>query len=114
MAVVRVKEGVKFDVIAPAGFRLMAVLDTVARLLNRDIIITSGTDGLHSGIDDPHHQGRALDIRTKDDPDRQQLVTTIENKLAEINPGKFYVFIEDDGGTNEHIHAQLRHGLEIE
>ena len=114
MAKVNIKEGVKFSVMSPEGIRILATLDTVARLLGRDITITSGTDGLHSGPSDSHHAGRAYDIRTHDDPDKQQLVTTIENKLAEISPGKYYVFIEDDGGSNEHIHAQVRMGMEIE
>ena len=112
MAVVKVKEGVT-AILSPAGIRLLGVLDTVARLLGRDITITSGSDGEHSGPDDPHHKGNAYDIRTHDDFDKQQLVVTIENKLAEISPGRYYVFIEDEGSTNEHIHAQLRHGLEI-
>jgi hypothetical protein len=107
MACVRVKEGVT-AILSPAGIRFLATLDAVARLLGRDITITSGSDGLHSGLDDPHHKGNAYDIRTHDDPDKGQLVTAIENKLAETDPGKFYVFIEDEGSTNEHIHGQLR------
>jgi len=112
VAKVNVKEGVT-AILSPAGIRLLGVLDAVASLLGRDITITSGSDGLHSGESDPHHFGNAYDIRTHDDPDKQQLVTTIENKLAEISPGKYYVFIEDEGSANEHIHAQLRHGLEV-
>jgi hypothetical protein len=112
MAKVNIKEGVT-AILSPAGIRLLGVLDVVARLLGRDITITSGSDGMHSGPADPHHFGNAYDIRTHDDPDKQQLVTTIINKLAESEPGKFFAFIEDDGGPNEHIHAQLRHGLQL-
>jgi hypothetical protein len=113
MAKVNVKEGVT-AILSPAGIRLLATLDVVARLLDRDITITSGSDGEHSGPEDSHHFGRAYDVRTHDDPDKQQLVTTIINKLAETNPGKFFAFIEDEGSTNEHIHAQIRVGMEIE
>src|SRR6267142_2289217 len=107
---VRVKDGVKFDVIAPGGFEILSVLGYASWLLGYDIWITSGTDGEHSGPDDPHHHGRAYDVRCHDVPDKYLLATTIANRLAARYPGKFYVFIEDDGQPNEHIHGQIRHG----
>jgi hypothetical protein len=112
--VLRCKDGVQFAVIAPGGFRILSGLDEVSRRLGYDIWITSGTDGEHSGPDDPHHQGRAYDIRCHDVPDKEQLAVTIINTLAEVNPNKFYTFIEDEGGPNEHIHCQVRHGMEID
>ena len=110
---VRVKDGVQFAVIAPGGFRILAALDWASRTLGYDLWITSGTDGEHSGPDDPHHFGRAYDIRCHDVPDRYLLATTIANYLADTDAGKFYVFVEGDNTDNVHIHAQVRHGVEV-
>ena len=110
---IRVKSGVEFSVIAPGGFVILAALVAVSRMVGYDITITSGTDGEHSGPDDPHHHGRAYDIRCHDVPDKEHLAVSIINWLAVDYPNKFYTFIEDEGGTNEHIHCQVRHGMEI-
>lgn len=112
MAVVRFKEGVTI-VPSPAGARILAALDYTAQFRNRDVTVTSGSDGDHSGPDDPHHHGNAYDVRTHDDPDKYHLWQTIANRLSEISPGKFFSFIEDPNTDNEHIHCQLRHGMEI-
>jgi len=109
MNVVRIKNGVQ-SVLSPAGIRILSALDHVAQALGRDITVTSGSDGEHSGPSDPHHFGNAYDIRTHDDPDKQQLIVALLNRLAETDQGRFYAFIEDDGGPNEHIHCQLRKG----
>lgn len=55
--VIRVKDGVLFLKIAPAGFRILSAIDQVAQALSLDLVITSGTDGEHSGPLDPHHRG---------------------------------------------------------
>lgn len=110
---VLVKEGVKFDVIAPGGFVILAALVAISNQLRYDITITSGTDGIHSGESDPHHFGRAYDIRCHDYPEKQQLLTSLINILAASYPGIFFAWIEDEGSTNEHLHVQVRHGMEI-
>lgn len=58
--VVLTKPGVRFDCIAPAGFRILAAIVACAAALGRDILITSGTDS-HS-LPDPHARGCAYDI----------------------------------------------------
>lgn len=109
MNVVRFKDGVTL-VPSSGGVRILAALWQIAQKLQRDVTVTSGSDGLHSGVDDPHHKGLAFDIRTHGDPDKQQLLVTLINILAETDPNRFYAFIEDEGGDNEHIHAQVRRG----
>ena len=64
--VVRVKEGVQFGVIAPGGFAILAAIVGAATRLAMDLTITSGSDGAHSGVDDPHHRGEAYDLRSHD------------------------------------------------
>jgi hypothetical protein len=103
--VVRVKDGVQFTVIAPAGFRILAAIDAACKKIGHDVTITSACDGTHSGVDDPHHKGRAYDIRTHDVPDKQALLDAI---VAELGTEHFFAFIEDPNTDNEHIHAQQR------
>lgn len=106
--VLRCKEGVEFTVIAPAGFEILAVMRTVAQVIEHDITITSACDGEHSGPEDPHHKGEAYDFRTHDLPDKNVFFGEV---LVRLDPKIFYAFIEDPGTVNEHLHAQLRHGL---
>lgn len=59
MNVVRHRPGVRFEVIAPAGFRILAALDRTAQQVGVDLLITSGTDS-HSG--GAHPTGEAYDV----------------------------------------------------
>jgi hypothetical protein len=112
MAVILVKDGVKFEAtvgpyagkIAPAGFALLAAIHGAANALGHDVTISSGSDGCHSGANDPHHRAEAYDVRTHDVPDKQALLREIESRLP---PGRFYVFIEAENTENEHIHGQV-------
>lgn len=108
MSVLLVKPGVEFTTIAPAGFRILASLDEVARFLHGyDLTITSACDGVHSGPDDPHHRGEAYDVRCNDAADPALLLQDIQGV---VGTSQFYSFIEDPGTPNEHIHIQLRRG----
>lgn len=60
VSVVRVKPGVTFGVIAPAGFRILAAIDGLTSVLGRDVILTSGTD--YHQLPDPHSSGEAYDF----------------------------------------------------
>src|SRR6266568_9531704 len=108
--VVRVADGVRFAVIAPAGFRILAALDWVAQTLGHDITITSGTDGAHSGPDDPHHLGCAYDGRTHDLSNTAAKHRLLTYTMGFLGDEKFFGWIEAAGTANEHIHVQLRHG----
>ena len=124
MGVLRTKDGVQFAVISPAGFRLLAAFESYATEAPFDLTITSGTDGVHSGPDDPHHLGNAYDLRTHDLPATvsadalvRDIVTalegageTVESASEGYITAKFFGFVEDAGTDNEHAHFQLRIG----
>lgn len=106
--VVRVKDGVQFTVISPAGMQILWALRSAALTCGHDLTITSACDGAHSGPEDPHHRGEAYDVRTHDLPDKEFALSALMNNLGTT---KFYGFLEAPGTDNEHIHVQLRHGI---
>lgn len=125
--VIRVKWGVQFTTIAPAGFAILAALHTAARMLLVDLTITSACDGAHSGPDDPHHRGEAYDVRTQglaEDVKTRMLQTVVELLREPGEPpaapalgvprslatDRFFGFLEDAGTPNEHLHVQRRRG----
>lgn len=113
MNVLRVKLGVSFEyngkaAIAPGGFVLLAAFLGAAQSIGHDVTLTSACDGAHSGPDDPHHEGKAYDVRTHDVPDKDLLLSEIGRRL---DPAFFFVFLEDKGTANEHIHGQVRKGI---
>ena len=108
IGVVRVKDGVLFTVIAPAGFRILSAIDETAATLGRDLVITSACDGEHSGLEDPHHTGEAYDIRTHDFPNEQLKQLVLDDIMRCLNEEHFFGFIEAPGTDNEHIHIQRK------
>lgn len=104
--VVRIKDGVQIK-LSPGGVRMLAAFDHAANEITHDLTITSGTDGAHSGPDDPHHRGDAYDVRIHDLPDPQLALKVIQDFLGDVH---FFAWIEDAGQDNEHIHAQVRKG----
>jgi hypothetical protein len=58
--VLRCAAGVQFAVIAPGGFRMLAALDGLSKVLGRDVWLTSGTDRHRAGR---HPTGEAYDVR---------------------------------------------------
>lgn len=123
MGVLRVKDGVSFDRIDPAGFRLLGSLDRVARSMHNDLTITCGSDSHPAS--DPHTLGRAYDVRTHDLTAEQKsfLLRGLMLDLQEaendapvpvgggLATTRFFAFIEDPGRDNEHLHAQQRKGV---
>jgi hypothetical protein len=107
MGVLRVKDGVKFEKIAPGGFEILRALTSAASASSYDIFITSGTDGEHSGPNDPHHRGEAYDVRTRGVPDKNILLAMIKSRLLF---DQFYCFLEDPDTDNENIHCQVKKG----
>jgi hypothetical protein len=107
MNVVRTKPGVEFSIIAPGGFKILSAIVAVAEKLGHDLTITSGTDGEHSGPNDPHHRGEAYDVRVHDLPDPTLVLQTLQ---AELDHTQFFSFLEDPGSENEHLHVQVKKG----
>lgn len=112
--VVRVKPGVQFTIIAPGGFRILWALEGAADRICHDLTITSACDGMHSGPEDPHFRGEAIDVRTKDLPDPELALKAIKDFLGipegEEQGSRFFAWIENAGTDNAHIHVQVRKG----
>ena len=117
--VLRAKDGVQFAKIAPAGFRLLAALDKAVLNLNMDLVITSGTDGEHSGPADPHHTGEAYDVRSQNISNKNAVLLGVLSQLGHPTPvdgggyatAFFFGWLEDAGTPNEHFHFQRRRGV---
>jgi hypothetical protein len=106
---VTVKPGVRFDVVAPAGFVILQAIKSTSDETGIDLVITSGTDSAHSGPDDPHKTGEAYDVRTKG-MTRDEKSYVLITLMSFLDPSDFYGFIEDPAGDNEHIHVQRKKG----
>lgn len=119
-----VKPNVSFDVIAPAGFRLLTAIDTVSRIYN-PLTVTSACDGEHSGSDDPHKRGEAYDVRSHDFDDATKRIVLV-NVMMALEDGEpvaqdtggyvtehFFGWIEQAGTRDEHMHFQLRRGAAL-
>ena len=108
--VVRLKDGVQFSTIAPAGFRILSAIDQCAAALNINLVITSACDGEHSGPADPHHTGEAYDVRTHDFPNDALKKQVLDSIMWKLGWDQFYGFLEAPGTSNEHIHVQRKKG----
>jgi hypothetical protein len=106
---IRIKDGVEFTVIAPAGFLILQALKLASSRLSVDLTITSACDGVHSGPADPHHTGEAYDIRSHDFPAALR-PTVLVSILAGLDPVHFFGFLEAPGTDNEHFHFQRAKG----
>ncbi len=107
MGVVRVKPGVQFTVIAPAGFRILRAIDFCADRLGLELMITCGTEA--HPLADPHTLGEAYDLRTHGlgDDNLFNLLALLRGVLADDH---FFVLHESVGTPNEHIHIQRKRG----
>jgi hypothetical protein len=105
----KVKAGVEFTRVAPAGYRILEALRLASRTMGRDLTITSGTDGAHSGATDPHKTGEAFDVRSHDllPEDRERVLALL---VRELGWDRFYVSLEGRGTANEHFHLQRKMG----
>lgn len=106
---VETKPGVEFAVIAPGGYAILAAVQQVAAYLGLKLRITSGTDGEHSGPEDPHHSGNAYDVGSQEFSLAQK-ETILAHVMAPLGFDRFYGFLEDRGTDNEHIHIQVAKG----
>lgn len=109
IGVTTAKEGVLFEKIAPAGFRILSAIDQVSQALSVNLVITSGTDGLHSGPNDPHHRGEAFDVRSQSfNVDLKQQI--LDGIMRRLGFDRFYGFLESEATANEHFHFQTKKG----
>ena len=105
---INIKDGVTF-VYSIGGLCILQALKAVSRMLEKNLTITSGSDGEHSGPKDPHHFGDAYDVRSHDlDPvTKQQFLANLNNLLRR---DQFYYFLESPNTDNEHFHIQVKNG----
>jgi hypothetical protein len=116
VGVVHIKDGVTFDSdgygnkgsLAPGGIRILSAVEQAADSLNFDVIVTSARDGKHSGPDDPHPKGNALDIHCKGLSEEWK--TALLDRIMHYLGYRFFGFIEAKGTDNEHIHVQVTKG----
>jgi hypothetical protein len=124
MNVIRVKDGVSFRIGPPAGFRILGAIDAVARLVNRDLEITSGSDS-HPPTD-VHALGEAYDVSVHgfDAPTIAAIRAGLANQLGNLftvlyeTPTKptdirlqVIAYVNPDA-TAPHLHIQRRNGTE--
>ena len=132
MGTLLVKPSVRFEHQTIGGACLIAALFWAAHRCPFDLVITSGSDGEHSGPDDPHHMGNAFDVRSHDLrlEDKQLVLHLAMGFLAELTDqfgvdarvvnasdglatGLFFGYLEDVGSKNEHYHWQVRKGKSL-
>lgn len=107
---VRVKDGVRFDRIAPAGFKILSVIQNATFIFDVDMVITSGTDS--HPPNDPHTEGAAYDIRTSNIPDKTVL-DIVKYLRANLGPAFFVQYeskLINPNATAPHIHVQRKAG----
>jgi hypothetical protein len=103
----KVKPGVRFDVVAPAGYRILEALRLASRRLGHDLTITCGSEA-HDPAD-PHSLGEAFDVRCHDlmPEDRPKVVPAV---MDELGWERFYGVLEAPNTSNAHFHFQRRKG----
>lgn len=122
MNVVRHRPSARFDLIAPAGFRILAAIDQAAQRCSVDLEITCGTDS--HPMDDPHADGEAYDVSVKRLSAQQ--IADVRGTLINILGPLFTVLYEvptvpsdptlrqiafvNVHATGPHIHAQRKKG----
>lgn len=108
------KSGVRFN------DAILNALQIASEWLGITLTVTSGEDGLHSGPNDPHHDGRAYDVRSYDIANKDAVLTAVmrafnDGPLAAADGGivtsRFFGWLENAGLPNEHFHFQWRHGV---
>lgn len=120
--VVRTKDGVRFDRIAPAGFVILAALHAASQVFSQDVWISCGTEA-HPAVD-PHTLGEAFDVSvaTCTPDDVMRLKTFLEKALSSLFMVQYESPYQPDDAklrtivtinaqaTAPHIHVQRRRG----
>lgn len=95
----KIKEGASIQGIQFVMREVLINADRIWRENGQELVITAGTDGMHSAAS-LHYYGLALDFRTKyfDDIARKRVYKLLLEELGD----RFTVILEDT-----HIHVQL-------
>ena len=98
----KLKYGIRLADLSPQIVLAAMVIQECFRERGGEFTITSLNDGAHSEKS-LHYKGHALDFRTRDfTGDKHALISLIRASLGE----NFDVLLEDEGGPNEHGHAE--------
>lgn len=101
---------------------ILNAIQIASEQLGYGLMITSGTDGQHSGLSDPHHMGRAYDVHSHDFVNKDSVLLTI---MLALNDGPtsvadgglitehFFGWLENAGQDDEHFHLQVRRGVTL-
>lgn len=102
----------RLEFVTPAGLRILSVLQQIASAQDRDLVLTAGTNGNHSGPGDPHTRGDAFDLRLLDRSpiQRQTLVGLIVAKLGPAFTVLYEMAEATPQTTEEHCHIQVKKG----
>jgi hypothetical protein len=117
---IQTKDGVRFH------DPILNALQVASELLGFPLVITSGIDGAHSGSNDPHHLGRAYDIRTYNWPQHENIHSPndvlglimrcfndgpLEKKDGGLVSANYFGWLENAGQPGEHLHVQVRRAV---
>lgn len=112
---------VAFATIAPGGFRILAALDGLTKVLGFDVVITSGTDSHPAGR---HPVGEAYDVSVKGwavpviGKAQRYLRQTLGERFtvlyevpsAPTEPTEAALAFVNGRATGKHLHVQVRKG----
>ena len=122
MYVVRVKPGVRFDRLAPAGVHILSALDLAVGVVGCDLEISCGTEG--HPPDDPHTLGEAFDVSVEhlEPPTILRAMGWLRARLGEafylqyetphpVTEGPLAaIAVVNPNATAPHLHVQRRRG----
>lgn len=101
------KSDVKFGGFAPGLMVILAGLQQLSTELKEDIMITSGSEGVHMKTS-RHYKFEAVDIRSHTWDIKKKF--EVRARLEQILGPRFTVLVEDVGNDNEHFHIQVKMG----
>ncbi len=91
---IRIKEGVRFEILRPEIYSILQMLDTYWQAQNSECVITSAADGVHKN-NSKHYNGLALDLRSWNLHDPPAAARSLQDMLG----ADYFVLLEED-----HIH----------
>lgn len=98
----RLKQGVRVLGIRPEMMIALIVADTIWARQGVELVVTSAIDSTHTRSSE-HYTGCAVDLRTRDLPDKAKAVRDLKDALGD----DYDVILEAEGLPNEHCHVEF-------
>ena len=105
---IRCKDSVRFSKLRREVWRTFPIIEETFKYYEIVPTITCGTEA--HGQDDPHTNGYALDVRSKNLPDIDTKRIILNELIQSLGPD-YTVLLENEGKYNEHFHIQIKKGL---